>query len=161
MKKNLHTLIISIGLLFIIVSCTDTYNNFEKYETNSTKLVLTPEEFVSIAYDDPKELSEKEITEIIIDFQNISSEFSHKKETKGIEHPQVSIINKYYLTNPTTTESTKQGMTRSGDTKTISIPIFEVELPINDNDKDFAIICGDERAPKVLFYANNYNLSDL
>ena len=160
MKKNLHTLIISIGLLFIIVSCTDTYNNFEKYETNSTKLVLTPEEFVSIAYDDPKELSEKEITEIIIDFQNISSEFSHKKETKGIEHPQVSIINKYYLTNPTTTESTKQGMTRSGDTKTISIPIFEVELPINDNDKDFAIICGDERAPKVLFYANNYNFPD-
>lgn len=73
MKKNLHTLIISIGLLFIIVSCTDTYNNFEKYETNSTKLVLTPEEFVSIAYDDPKELSEKEITEIIIDFQNLNS----------------------------------------------------------------------------------------
>lgn len=158
MKNKIYKSIIFIGLLCII-SCTDTIDNdISKSDIKTNKLVLTPEEYVSIAYDDPQELSETEIAEVVADFQSINSNFNHKNKSKNAEISKVSVVKKYYLNN--STEATTQNITRSSDIVTTNIPIFEVELPKNDNKRDYAIICGDERAPKVLFYADNYNPSE-
>ena len=115
-------------------------------------MVLTSNEYASIAYDNPKELSEDEITNVIYDFKRINSEFKKQFITTKEDKPKISIINKYYLTN-------SRNHSRSADSIQINVPIFEVELTNNSGTKDMTIVCGDERAPKVLLFTENYQFS--
>lgn len=155
---NKKTFYISILLTLFLSACTDTYEkDIANSNVQTRKLILTPEEYVSIAYDNPQELSENEIIEIINDFQSIASQFRGEATTKGSNTVQVNIISKYYLTKNNTISG--RNTTRSIDDLKSNIPIYEVELSKNGNRKDFAIVCGDERAPKVLFYANDYDTS--
>ena len=115
-------------------------------------MVLTSNEYASIAYDNPKELSEDEITNVIYDFKRINSEFKNNSLQQKKNKPKISIINKYYLTN-------SRNQLRSADSIQINVPIFEVELTNNSGTKDMTIVCGDERAPKVLLFTENYQFS--
>lgn len=71
MPKNKYFLCTLIAS-FLLLSCTDTdvIGNFNDKNTENDKIILTPEEFISIAYDTPKEISDEEITNIISDFKN-------------------------------------------------------------------------------------------
>lgn len=141
-----------------VVSCTDVVeDNICNTDIQTEKLILTPEEYVSIAYDDPKELSENDIKDIMNDFRYINSDFNKQPLTKSSNASNTSIVNKYYLTGHDDTFT--RTMTRSVDSVVMTVPIYEVESSNEDSGKDFAIICGDERAPKVLFYAHNYDSS--
>lgn len=91
------------------------------------------------------------------DFRYINSEFTKKTLTKSQKVPKVNIVNKYYLTNHSKTF--EQNTIRSVNSSVINVPIYEVESLNDDHNKDFALICGDERASKVLFYVSNYDSS--
>ena len=70
MRNSLLSIICLIG--FFVTSCTDDVNdNINNADIQSEKLILTPEEYVSIAYDNPTELSENDIRDIMNDFRNI------------------------------------------------------------------------------------------
>lgn len=43
----------------VLISCTDEQDNTEINNSQSDQLVLTSDEYASIAYDNPQELSEK------------------------------------------------------------------------------------------------------
>lgn len=144
----------------VLISCTDEQDNTEINNSQSDQLVLTADEYASIAYDNPKELSENEIINIINDFQCIKSQFRNKAVARNRETSKISILTKYYLTNNNDTieNSATRSMSSSNSSK-ISIPIYELKLDQNNNEKDLVIVCGDKRASKVLFYAENYDFS--
>lgn len=142
---------------FFSSACIDTYDDAASNNAPISKLILTPEEYASIAYDVPKELTENEIIDIINDFQSLESQIWNKPITKSSDKSKVSNIKKYYLAY--NNDLAKHNTTRSANLSKFDIPIYEVELSKGNSQKDFAIICGDERAPKILFYANDYNIS--
>lgn len=150
MKKVILSQLILITS--ILISCTDKLENTEVNNNPTNQVVLTSNEYASIAYDNPKELSEDEITNVIYDFKRINSEFKKQFITTKEDKPKISIINKYYLTN-------SRNHSRSADSIQINVPIFEVELTNNSGTKDMTIVCGDERAPKVLLFTENYQFS--
>lgn len=57
---------------FLFSSCTDSNiaNKFDDGKAENDQIVLTPEEFASIAYDNPQELTLEEISNIVANFQN-------------------------------------------------------------------------------------------
>lgn len=83
MKKVILSQLILITS--ILISCTDKLENTEVNNNPTNQVVLTSNEYASIAYDNPKELSEDEITNVIYDFKRINSEFKktiHYKQKK-------------------------------------------------------------------------------
>lgn len=155
MPKNkyfLYTLIAS----FLLLSCTDTnvISNFNEKNTESDKIILTPEEFTSIAYDAPQELSDEEITNVISDFKN-NIETKKVATTRNSKLSKVVIKKKYYITQNNNIIETIT-TTRSSIPNELAVPIFNVELPNDDGSKSLAVVCGDERMPEVLFYTDNY-----
>ncbi len=151
-KYFLCTLITS----FLILSCTDTdiVSNTNDRATKNDKIILTPEEFVSIAYDNPDELSEEEIGNLISDFRN-NIEAKEVATTRNSEISPISIKKKYYITESNNIIKSVV-TTRSPISEELTVPIFDVELSNYDGSKSLAVVCGDERMPEVLFYADNY-----
>ena len=94
MKKVILSQLILITS--ILISCTDKLENTEVNNNPTNQVVLTSNEYASIAYDNPKELSEDEITNVIYDFKRINSEFKKQFITTKEDKPKISIINKYY-----------------------------------------------------------------
>lgn len=157
MKKRIYPFV--IFFVFIGMSCVDKYDvDKMNASAESNKIVLTSEEYVSIAYDHPKELSEKDILNIVYDFQSINSNLEKDVKTKNLEVQKASVVNKYYFSNRD--KAIDYNKTRSANSLEINIPIYEVELANGVDRKDFAIVCGDERIPKVLFYVSDYDLSN-
>lgn len=150
----MHRYIAFIFTVFLIFSCTnvDVIDNSILKGAENDKIVLTPEEFVSIAYDDPKELSQKEIVNVISEFQCVNKGVGFV--TRSSDVSRVVIKKKYYISN-----AMKLAITRSHTSKKLNVPIFEVEVSNDNGGKDFVAVCGDERAPKVLFYIDNYDPS--
>lgn len=160
MLKNKYLIFILI-IPFFLSSCTDTniVSNFNDGGIESNKIILTPEEFVSIAYDDPKELTEEEISNIVLDFRN-NIEVGKEVATRNSEKLKISIEKKYYITEDNNGIETV-ATTRSPILEELTVPIFEVELFGYDGRKSLAVVCGDEREPEVLFYAENYRPSSV
>ena len=115
MKKVILSQLILITS--ILISCTDKLENTEVNNNPTNQVVLTSNEYASIAYDNPKELSEDEITNVIYDFKRINSEFKKQFITTKEDKPKISIINKYYLTN-------SRNHSRSADSIQINVGEF-------------------------------------
>ena len=155
MIKNKYNTSIFIASLFLL-SCADTdiVSNLDEGVIESSKIVLTSEEFVSIAYDSPRELTLEEISNVVLNFQhNIKG---REITTRSSKSPKVAIKKKFYISENDNVINTS-ATTRLSMSEELTIPIFEVELFSDDGEKNLAIVCGDERVPEVLFYINNYN----
>lgn len=155
MLKNKYLTFILI-VPFLLLSCTDAgiVSDINNARIENNKIVLTPEEFVSIAYDNPKELTEEEIGNVVADFQNtinVGKEFV----TRNSEVSKISIRKKLYITGNDNIVKTIT-KSRSITSKELTVPIFEVELSSYNGGKSLAVVCGDERMPEVLFYTENY-----
>lgn len=151
-KYLIYLLIISLFLS----SCTDSNiaNKFDDRKIENDQIILTPEEFASIAYDNPQELTLEEISNIIANFQN-NIEVGDEIATRNSETTKISIKKKYYVAEENNIIKNIAD-TRSTTSKEFTVPIFEVELSNNEGNKSLAVICGDERVPEVLYYADNY-----
>lgn len=155
MSKNKYIKYIII-VPIIILSCTDEdiISNINERVIERNEIVLTPEEFISIAYDNPQELTKEDISDIVFNFQkNIDND---NEITTRNSDTQISIKNKYYITENNNIISTST-ITRSANYKGLSIPIFEVESSINNKDKSLSFVCGDERLPEVFFYIDDFS----
>ena len=149
-------LICAFVIPFLLLSCTDSNFTEGVYDgqTENSKIILTPNEFVSIAYDNPQELNTEEITNIVLNFLD-NMKIGQEINTRSMETVKVSIANKYYITEK---ENSIESLTaRLSIPNKYSIPILEVEISNNKGEKSFALVCGDERAAEVLFYIDNYN----
>lgn len=155
MVKNKYLIYMLIAP-FLFLSCTDSniVGEFNDGKTDNNKIVLTPDEFVSIAYDNPQELPQEAISNIVLNFRD-NIEIGNEISTRSSEPAKVSIAKKYYITEKKNSIETLTA-TRSPISDEFAIPIFEVEIDNNKGNKSLAVVCGDERVPEVLFYLDNY-----
>lgn len=90
MKKVILSQLILITS--ILISCTDKLENTEVNNNPTNQVVLTSNEYASIAYDNPKELSEDEITNVIYDFKRINSEFKNNSLQQKKTSPRFPLL---------------------------------------------------------------------
>lgn len=135
-----------LSLLWVVLgmmSCTDNDNTYINDNDMAGLVKLTPEELISVSYDDAGLLSSEEALQIVRDFQNGLKQSVSK--TRAI--PDISIKKCYNVGFDGT--RLLSGETRSVGEEIITAPVYEVSL--NDG-KGMALVAGDERAPSVLAY---------
>lgn len=132
--------IIVLCCICVFVSCD---NKEETVHNMTDKVELTREEYISIACDNPKELSVSEVLKLVNSFSLPPNTRSSGISTK--------IKNKFYIEKGYNNEILT-GKTRSASNQ--SIPIYEVELK-SDTAIGYSLVSADERCPAVLAYIPN------
>lgn len=140
--KKIFLFISLIGL--IITSCENKFSDCLNDVDNPGQygVVLTPEELKSIAYDNPKELSEAEIFKIA---ENFIISYPHKSKTRNISNVSFNIKSKKYI-NKSNASTLK---TRSDGNE--SIPVYELYVNEGQNTS-YMMISADERIASVMAY---------
>lgn len=138
---------LSLSILFV-TACSKENNEKDDITDRSlsdSEIVLSVEEYISIAYDDPKEISESEVIDIIDNFarQEYVLPKGQTKSIGGISTLKRSA--KYHLSDKISTFSTKSPMYN------IDCTIAEFEFEAN-GQKYKSIVSTDERYPKVLAF---------
>lgn len=130
--------ILTLAFSLIIISCEEQNDYIS--DKKSSKVELTKEEFISIAYDNPKELTKYQIAGIVEKF--ISNNIY--KKTRAGELKDIKIGTKSYISN-------KENVSPGQEKCVYNIPVYSVTIE-NGNLKDVALVAGDERVPIVIAY---------
>lgn len=133
-------LFFSICILGTFCSCSDNDTLGESY--GNSKIFLTPDEYISIAYDSNKDLGNNGVLEMVKGFNLTQTSRSTLGETP-------KITKKYNLTFNFNGKKSKL----------ISVPIYEVKLNGNSNE-GYALVSGDERVPAVIAYVDKGTIND-
>lgn len=151
MKKILSIALLSVFLLF---GCQT--NEMDEPSRSDKKVVLSPQELLSIKYENSPELNRTELFDLVEAFQ--SNELKGNNNTRGLSQPfSYNIKSKYYLNENNTTRSNSK--TRSIENTEEQIPVYEIDFYSNE-DKGMAIVSGDRRAPHILAYIDKIKEED-
>lgn len=154
MKKN-YVFGLSLALL-LFASCTDELSVGDNAAKTKKlpSVSLTEDEIVSIAYDNVKELSVENVTDIFKGFMKASAEKTLGTRAVVPDAP-IKVRSKCYIhqNGDNVLEATSEPVakTRSGEANVCEAPIYELEME-NGADKAFALVSGDPRAAKVLAF---------
>ena len=141
---------------FLIVGCSHS-EDFEgtKRSGEGDKILvnLTPTEAMSVAFDNPKELSKNEIIEMVSGFAQSNS------STRSFNTQQKVLVNREFtLDLPQNNASTRSSV----DVEKIKFCVTDI---INNSQDDalngFAVACMDERYPAVLAYVEQGNYDNI
>lgn len=135
MKTKSYLMIVSIILMLVFNSCSDMKDGVILQDDES--IVLSPDEYVSVAYDTPKTISTQQAVDIV-------RNFSLQNSTKSSVYP--TVINKKELSDT---------IRLQGKIKEVSIPIYELSL---GNKGGYAVVSADERMPEIISYSTNSDL---
>lgn len=127
---TMKNILIYTTLVLLFLSCSQQSDT----DFKSKKIELTPEELLSIAFDDETELNENEVKAITNSF--ISSE----SKTSNNSNIEIKIENKFQLKNITTRSNISE-----------EIPAYKVIVK-DKNSQNIALVCGDKRFPFVYAY---------
>lgn len=109
------------------------------------KVELTNAEVASIAFDNPIEIAENEVLDILNEFCQ-----SDENGLKSAKIPNASIVSKFFISNGNDAKQlTKSAY--SGNSASISIPVYEIQV-VEGDDEGMAYVSADSRLPKVLAY---------
>lgn len=126
----------------VITSCQNDIieNNIATRE--SEKILLSEDEAMSIANDNPKNLSEEDVLSIVNSFSS-----SLASKTRSTSKPEISITGMYHI-----------GGVKSSTRSTISdsIPIYKVGLK-SRGVEGYALVSADSRSAGILAYIENGN----
>lgn len=144
MKKTFNFLGSLLLFATIVTSCSQDEIFKSEGNEQGSKVVLSQSEYMSIAFDSPKEVSENEALNLVKDF--VSSQSS----TRNFALISPVIKEKYYLTTklPGKLSSTS-----------VKIPVYEVALNAKSED-GYALVSGDERVPAVIAYVEEGSIKD-
>ena len=138
--KQVRILLALCYAICILAACQDadynTMSNSEKQQSKS--ILLSQDEYKSIANDNPAELTSNEINHLINDFA-----FS-KSKSRNTSHVDFKIISKYYISDSSKSRSINP-------IRKDSIPIIK----ISTNNNDIFYLSIDTRCPKVIAYLPN------
>lgn len=133
-------------ILFFLVITSCNKNEFSDGGIQEEqKLILSPEEIISISFHDPQELSESAVMELVKDFPLTLG--PDAKST--FEGAAVKVSRKFYFSENGTFSSAKKISTKSSGE--LSLPIYDVDITKGDI-KMKAYVSADERFPSVLAY---------
>lgn len=149
--KNNRILPIICAVAFL--GCVEHPNGNNANEEYYPKIVLTPEEFASVAYDNPEELTDSEVSELVKGFVLANEGMGNSVVTRGANLSAMRIVNKSYISSfDGTAIETASRKTRSR--ANAAVPVYEVEVG-SQKGEGYAVVCGDERAAKVIFYCTD------
>lgn len=143
--KKINSSILALSFLLITACTKDSSENAEGTELLPTpKITLSAEEWISIAYDNPKEISEEDIKTILDNF--LKQEYvAPKYQTRtGTDISSLNQTKKYGLA-----KKMSIAKARSGEVSDIDCTISEYEFELN-GEKHRVIVSSDERYPKVV-----------
>jgi hypothetical protein len=151
MKKKIYT--ITLLLILINTSCNQVgMDGNHSGQAINNKLELSLEEYISIAYDKPKEVGDDKIKSIINKFIGIQI----SRKTKGNNNYSIEIQEKQYIDLKQNSLRTKSSDIDSEETHLIRIPVLKVK--ISDGSKNGLVyISSDERFPDILAYIPSVN----
>lgn len=156
MKKKLSLLLYFTFLFFVACNNSDeTFDpNQESLPDVGNLINLSSAEYISIAFDDPKELDETLAFSIAQNFVLAkNNEDIANVSTKGLS-PSLKLKSKYYA-GLEHEDSKVQVKSTSSTSRLSNIPIYEFEIAQGINN-GLIVVSGDERAPQVIGYVPNY-----
>lgn len=133
-----------LWVVLFIMSCADNDNAYTADNDTSGLVELTPEELISVSYDDAGLISSEEALQIVRDFQK----GLQQSVSRTCAIPELS-IKQCYNVGFDGTRLLSAGETRSVGEDIMIAPVYEVSL--NDG-RGMALVAGDERASSVLAY---------
>lgn len=145
-----------IGLLFTILLPGCQTNEMDDIPTAATneKVVLTPQELLSVKFESSPELEQTELFDLVKAFQ--STEVKKNVNTRGAASAvSCEIKDKYYLNKNTAAELN----TKSAEAEQEQIPIYKIGFSA-EKDTGLAIVSGDRRAPHILAYIDKVKSND-
>lgn len=126
---------------------TDFTDNQELSAKEAT-IKLSQCEKISIAYDNPASVSDAQIVRMVQEFQKVYN--IGEVQTRASLPIECKISNRYFIRDTITRGNS---MTRSTSDDCDNIPFCEVEVSDGESPK-MAVVCCDERAPKVIYYGD-------
>lgn len=152
---NLSSL--ALSLLFVVACIKDNKENVEEDVLSlNTKISLSTAEWMSIAYDNPKEISEEDIKTLLDNF--ISQEYVvPKNQTRTAGHISSFHQSKQY----SLVERMSIAATRSAE-----MSLYDIDCTIREYEFDLsgerhkAIVSTDERYPRVLAFMKIDEISE-
>lgn len=147
-------------LLFIACGNEETLNSGTNFPEVENLINISSQEYVSIAFDNPKELNESEAGLIAKNFIIAQEEIQSKDDIKTkSQAPQFQVKSKYYI-GMNHADSKVQTKSSAFESKANNIPLYEMEIH-QDEGKGLIIVSGDERAQKVIAYIPKFNDEDI
>jgi len=135
---------ISTILVALLLGCDKglIQNNGEQ-----ERIVLTPEEIASVAYDNPRELRGEEILEILGDLK-IFEEGSVVTKNASL---RLKILGKSYADNDGNLLEESMAVATKQNNRNL-LPVYEVEVTTGHEGVGKAMVSADERLPVILAY---------
>lgn len=140
--------LLSLCLVFILVACSQNIENEDWGQSPTGLLNLTQEELLSIAYDNPKELSADEAASIATDFLNAIKE---KEEDNGALTRSINSDFTLHVTSKTYFAPENSSSTRTASCDEIKLPIYEVSIT-SDDGRGVVYVSADERNAEVITF---------
>ena len=136
-------------VLSLLASCNDEEGlDLHNKPIESNSIVLSPDEYISIAYDNPRVITPDEAKQLALDFG------VNRVQTRGNENIVVKFRSSFNIE-----EKGSNAVTRSVTDKSILLPVYEMEI-VSDAGKGLAYVSADERVAKVMAYLPKVNLED-
>lgn len=135
-------LILLLGIAASICSCQQ--NDELQVDGNDSKVKLSRNEYLSVAFDNPETVTEAQALEIVKGF------ISTNTNSRGVTNVSPSVTKKIYLNG---------SLSRSKSDNLPTVPVYEIALNTPE-DKGFALVSGDERMPCVLAYSEKGEIND-
>ena len=138
MKTKSFLLIVSCIMMQLFSSCSDMSDEVQLQKEES--IVLTPEEYASVAYDSTGTMSPQQAVEMV-------HNFCLQNSTRSAVLPTV-----------VSQKELKDTISLQGKTKEVSIPTYELSLGAEGG---YAIVSADERVPEVIAYSTTGKIGDI
>lgn len=136
-------------VLSLLASCNDEEGlDLHNKPIESNSIVLSPDEYISIAYDNPRVITPDEAKQLALDFG------VNRVQTRGNENIVVKFRSSFNIE-----EKGSNAVTRSVTDKSILLPVYEMEI-VSDAGKGLAYVSADERVAKVMAYLPKVNLEN-
>lgn len=139
MKTRINLIAVICIVMQVLSSCTDDYNDILP-SSSTESIVLSPDEYISIANDNPSTITVQEAIKMVQDFSNQHS-------TRSFSTP--TVVKENVLSDTVRVH---------GKDKLITMPTYEMSLGSNGG---YAIVSADKRAPEIIVYSTTGKMGDV
>ena len=141
MKLKYYFLLV---ILALFTSCSNELGMQDNL--NDSKILLSSDEYISIAYDNPGIITSEEAKQLVLDFNPTGLQTRNN-------NVKIMAISTYNV-------SSSSGLkTRVGSTNLTTIPVYKIEF-LSDEGKGVAYVPADERFAKIMAYLPKTDLKD-
>lgn len=140
-------LTMAIPLLFACKNDNQTDDILSSKTDSAGTVELSQEEIVSIAFDNPQEIAPEEIMKLVQEFPLKAND---KGETKISDVRDIAVGEKYYISSGERRQKASKG-TQASSSLAYKVPFYKVNLKTGTGS-GLAIVCADERFPRVVAY---------